>query len=180
MKVRSFVLMWTLLMITGTAFADLPPDTETIPPELERWKPWVLHGMENRFCPNSYNSGDQYRCIWPSRLVLSLDQRGGRFTQEWLVFKKGWVPLPGGREQWPQAVKVDGKDAPVVGRMKTPSVQMGPGLHRLEGAFVWREAPEMIHVPSESGLVSLSINGKSVDFPLLDRQGRLWLQKRRI
>jgi hypothetical protein len=63
--------------------------------------------------------------------------------------------------------------------MNTPSVQMAPGLHRLEGAFVWSEAPEMLHVPSESGLVSLSINERPVDFPLLDKQGRLWLQKRR-
>jgi hypothetical protein len=179
MNVRAFFLLWAFLTINGAVFAASPPDQSTIPPELERWKPWVLHGKEDRFCPTVYHSGDQYRCIWPSRLVLALDQKGGRFTQEWLVFKKGWVPLPGGPEHWPQAVTVDGKAMPVVGRMNAPSVQMAPGLHRLEGAFIWSEAPEMIHIPGESGVVRLTMHERPVDFPLLDKQGRLWLQKRK-
>jgi hypothetical protein len=37
----------------------------------------------------------------------------------------------------------------------------------------------MIHIPEASGLVNLSINRKSVDSPLLDTRGRLWLQKRK-
>ncbi|NJL60440.1 MAG: hypothetical protein HC887_13185, partial [Desulfobacteraceae bacterium] len=36
----------------------------------------------------------------------------------------------------------------------------------------------MMKIPPSAGLVSLSINGKAVDSPVLDKQGQLWLQKR--
>ncbi len=179
MKIRALVFLLFYFIIAVAAQAAPLPDTDTIPSSLDPWKPWVLHGMEDRFCPTSYNNGDEYLCIWPSRLKLDLDRNGGRFIQHWLVFTKCWVPLPGGQEMWPRDVRVDGKAVPVVGKRKIPSVHMAPGEHLIEGRFVWGEMPELLHVSDASGLVSLSINGKSVDFPLLDRQGRLWLQKRK-
>jgi hypothetical protein len=125
------VFVLAFLITTVAVWAAPLPDTESIPQELQQWESWVLYGKEDRFCPTSYDNGDQYRCIWPSRLTLNLDQKGGQFTQGWMVFKKGRVPLPG------------------------------------------------IQVPEASGLVTLLINNKPVDFPLLDGQGRLWLQKRK-
>ncbi|MBW2145124.1 MAG: hypothetical protein JRG75_12115 [Deltaproteobacteria bacterium] len=56
---------------------------------------------------------------------------------------------------------------------------MTQGKHRVEGTFVWDEMPEMIRIPNASGLVNLSIEDKVIDFPLLDGNGRLWLQKRK-
>ena len=44
---------------------------------------------------------------------------------------------------------------------------------------MWKEMPEIIHVPPASGLVNLSIHQKVVESPLLDSEGRLWLQKRK-
>jgi hypothetical protein len=167
------------LMLTVAASAAPLPDTDTIPTSLEPWKPWVLHGEEERFCPTSYNDGGVYRCIWPSVLDLDIDPKGGRFTQQWRVFVKGWVPLPGGQKQWPLNVKVDEKAVPVVGKGGRPSVYMMPGKHRVEGTFVWNEMPEMIRIPNASGLVNLSVEDKVIDFPLLDGNGRLWLQKRK-
>lgn len=179
MKIRAILFIPIFLLITVAAWAATAPDTESIPSSLEEWKPWVLHGKEDRLCPTSYNKGHIYRCIWPSRLELDLAKKGGRFTQQWLVFKEGWVPLPGTRGMWPQDVKVDGKSVPVLVKENTPSVRMTPGEHTLKGSFVWSEMPEMIRVPEASGLVSLSLNQKTVDFPLLDGKGRLWLQKRK-
>ena len=104
MLVRAFVFILFLIMSTVEAWSAPPPDNKTIPPALETWKPWVLYGEEDRFCPTSYNSGELYRCIWPSRLELDIDRKGGRFSQSWLVFKEGWIPLPGSQEMWPQNV----------------------------------------------------------------------------
>ena len=179
MKCRILAFVSALLMSTFGAWASSFPDTDTvIPPALEQWKSWVLYEQEDRFCPTSYDNGDIYRCIWPSRLTLDLGKGGGRFTQRWLVFRKGWVPLPGEQDMWPQEVKVDGKAVPVVRKGGIPSVHLDPGQHSVNGSFVWKEMPEMIHVPEASGLVDLSINDKAVDFPLIDSHGRLWLQKR--
>ncbi|MCD4716563.1 MAG: hypothetical protein K8R45_07455 [Desulfobacterales bacterium] len=179
MKIRAILFIPIFLLIAVAAWASTAPDTETIPSSLEEWKPWVLHGKEDHFCPTPYNKGHIFRCTWPSRLELDLAKRGGRFTQQWLVFKKGRVPLPGSRGMWPQDVKVDGKSVPILVKENLPCVHMTPGEHTLKGFFVWSEMPEMIRVPEASGLVSLTLNQKAVDFPLLDDKGRLWLQKQR-
>lgn len=165
------------LLIISLAQAAVP-DTESIPPELERWKGWVLHGQEARFCPIVYNNGEAFQCVWPSQLQLTLDAKGGRFSQEWRVFIKEWVALPGSPGLWPQDVKVDGKPAPVVLRRESPMVQLTPGKHLVEGSFVWQAMPEMMTVPAASGLISLVIHERRIELPLLDDAGRLWLQQR--
>ena len=170
-------LMWAVLIMSLAQAAV--PDTESIPPELERWKPWVLHGREAHFCPITYNNGEAFQCLWPSSLQLSLDPKGGRFAQEWQVFVKQWVALPGGGSSlWPRDVKVDGKAVPVIARGEFPMVRLTPGKHVIEGSFAWNEMPEMMNVPAASGLVSLAIDGRRIELPLLDDAGRLWLQQR--
>jgi hypothetical protein len=171
------VIVWALLNNSLAVLAAVP-DTNTIPSELERWKPWVLHGKAARFCPITYNSGESFQCVWPSRLDLALDGKGGRFSQEWQAFVKDWVALPGSPNTWPREVKVDGKAVPVVMRGDLPVVRLTPGKHRVEGSFGWDEMPEMMNVAATSGLVSLTVNGQPTNLPLLDDAGRLWLQQR--
>jgi hypothetical protein len=176
---KALTLFFSALLIIANAAPAAPmPDTDTIPGYLDPWRPWVLHGEENRFCPTSYNDGDTYRCTWPSVLEMDLGQSGGVFTQQWLVFVKDWVSLPGRPEQWPREVKVDGKIAPVIARQGSPFVRLTPGRHQVEGKFTWAQMPEMIPIPPASGIVNLSINGQKVPFPLFDTEGRLWLQKK--
>jgi len=170
------LLFFSIFFVIPVVSAAPLPDTDTIPQSLEPWKPWVLHGEEERFCPTSYNDGEDYQCVWPSGLDLEVEGDGGIFTQKWCVFVKGWVTLPGGVKQWPSEVKVDGEIATVVQKNGAPSVHLTAGVHAVTGTFTWNEMPEMIRIPHESGLVSLLINREKVDFPLLDSQGRLWLQ----
>ncbi len=154
------------------------PDTSIIPAELEKWKPWVLYGHEESFCPSMVDRGDAPQCRWPSRLKMELDASGGRFSQEWVMDVKGWVELPGGSAQWPKDVKVDGRSIPVILHKGSPAVFLKPGKHVISGAFSWRELPETLSVPTSSGLLSLSVDGKAVDHPGFTQDGRLWLQKR--
>jgi len=179
MKLKVLVFIISILISTVAALAAPPLDLDSIPPSLEPWKAWVLHGQEDQFCPVSYNNGQEYKCLWPSRLNLDLDANGGRFAQQWLVFAKDWVPLPGSRKIWPQDVTIDGKEVTVVEKGGIPCVHMIAGQHLLKGVFSWNEMPEIIRIPEASGLVTLSINRKPVDSPLLDTHGRLWLQKRK-
>ena len=175
-RICTFLLSTFLLLLVVSASAA-PPDTDTIPSHLKQWEPWVLHGMEERFCPSPYDSGDANQCVWPSRLELDLEKDKGRFTQQWLVFVDAWVSLPGGAGLWPKEVRVDGKPVPIVGKKDVPLVHLTPGTHKVEGLFVWREMPEIIHVPQQSGLITLTTNGNRVNFPLIDTDGRLWLKK---
>ena len=179
---KKTTLVTTLIgaLLTFSFALAAVPDTDSIPSELEKWKPWVLHGKETRFCPVTYNDGEAFQCDWPSQLHLVLHTKGGRFTQEWRVFIKEWVGLPGSAQTWPRDVKVDGKAVPVVSRGGLPVVRLAPGRHLVEGSFGWNEMPEMMNVPAASGVVFLAIDGRRIDLPLLDDAGRLWLQQRLV
>src|SRR5262249_28029108 len=58
-----------------------------------------------------------------------------------------------------------------------PSVLLTPGDHTVVGSFLWDELPESLAVPTETGLLSLSVRGARVPFPSRDDEGKLWLQK---
>ena len=102
-----------LLTTLPATAADAP-----LPPALRDWQSWVLNGQEFRRCPfiaNGGRSGHQpipdadYRCVWPERLTLSVDSRGGTFSQRWQVYAESWVTLPGDERYWPRDVRVNGE-----------------------------------------------------------------------
>ena len=166
----------TLLAIPSfTSAAEKPVP---VPTELESWKPWVLYGQEESLCPTAFDGGHISGCAWPSRLWLEIETDKGRFEQNWRAFADTWAVLPGGPGAWPEKVLLDGNEVPVTNRKGVPAVRMPVGEHKVEGGFVWNEMPEMINVPPAAGLVYLTINGKAVDFPVMDQSGRLWVQKR--
>src|SRR5438046_613243 len=81
--------------LTVLPAAAEPVAREQVPEALRPWTDWVMHGHEEAFCSLLQGSTDHRQCAWPSRLTLDLDGRAGRFTQDWLVQRAGWVPLPG-------------------------------------------------------------------------------------
>ena len=173
-RMKILLTIFLSLMIAMPASAENKP----IPPQLETWKSWVLNGLDEQLCPTTYNNGGLYRCNWSSRLKLSAEPKQGAFEQQWLIHVKGWVALPGSAEIWPLQVKVNGEDTPVMSRNNTPSIYLLPGEYRVTGVFEWNDIPEMMRIPPSVGLVTLSINGRITDSPVLDKQGQLWLQKR--
>jgi hypothetical protein len=163
-----------LLALAFSAMAALGPGE--VPPELERWQAWALHGQREALCPSQHNDGAVIRCQWPSRLRLEATATGGSFEQRWLMFADGWAGLPGGQTVWPDSVVVDGQSAAVVDRKGVPSVRLSSGEHRILGRFSWERLPEMLPVPPSLGLLSLAIDGREVPSPAIDAQGRVWLQ----
>ena len=171
-------LMLAVLIFSFKAADAAPLKESDVPESLLKWKSWVLYDMEDKLCPADYNNEHVCRCTWPSRLKLTVNSIGGSFEQEWTVFSKTWAPLPGGTDTWPENVKDINKAVPVVKRNNVPSICLESGKHLIKGSFTWKEMPEMIRVPSETGIVSLTIGNKKIDYPLIDKSGRLWLQKR--
>ena len=152
--------------------------TLAVPDPLKPWIPWVLHGDgETARCPQLAGHDGERVCAWPARLTLSLGDGGGSFTQEWQVWGKGSAALPGDEEHWPQEVRVDGKPAAVIGD-ETPALLLTPGHHVVTGKFVWETLPDALAAPSETGLLSLAIRGRRIDFPLRDEDGRVFLGRK--
>ncbi|MGA1825941.1 MAG: hypothetical protein ACMUIP_14895, partial [bacterium] len=180
---KNIFIVFTAVLIFASLFSfrtteGAPLKDRDVPLDLSEWKSWVLYDQEEKLCPTNCNNQNIYRCTWPSRLRLKINALGGSFEQEWSVFAKTWVPLPGGSDIWPHNVTDTNNYVPVVDRESVPSVYCVKGTHLIRGNFTWKEMPEMIRVPPETGLVSLSINGKTIDYPVIDKNGKLWLQKR--
>jgi hypothetical protein len=174
---RRLGLVLVLLMLTFVPAAhasSLAPDT--VPAELERWQPWVLHGHEASLCPGSHDDGTAVRCQWPARLEMNLSGEGGTFEQRWQVFAEGWAALPGEPGAWPESVVVNGRPVAVISRNQRPVVHLMPGEHRIAGRFFWSRMPETIGVPPTLGLVSLMIDGRTISAPRIDEKDRLWLR----
>ena len=168
--------VWVLLC-SSIAQAQAP-----IPKEIEGWQAWVQDGQEFRHCPflaNTDGSSENNRiCVWPGRLSLELNQRGGRFSQSWLSYAESWVPLPGNLEYWPSAVTVNGAAAAVVARDGVPQIRVPSGTFTIAGSFAWAKRPESLPIPAQTGLVSLNLDGQKVE--QAERpDDAVWLGKRR-
>ena len=154
--------------VDGTGSSELPP-------ALRDWVSWAVDGDETYGC-SRVASG--FRCVWPGRLDLALGAQGGRFSERVVTDRRVNAPIPGKEGQWPQNVTVDGEPWPVVAGDSGPVVRLGPGSHRIEGTFSWREMPEVLRVPPEIALVDLSLDGTDVPSPRRDEDGTLWLRGR--
>ena len=168
----------TALLCAGfAALASAEPlAPERVPEPLRPWIDWVQHGHEAERCPFLQGASGSRECAWPARLELALGARQGSFVQRWRAYVDAWVPLPGDAKHWPQAVQVDGRPAPVIEYAGRPSVRLLPGGHEVRGEFAWDAPPELLQVPAETGLLSVSQGGEPIQFPKRDAQGRLWLR----
>jgi hypothetical protein len=176
-KVRLLLIVpMALLLLPSASHAD-PISREKTPEALRPWIDWVLFGHEEERCPFFQGQADQRECAWPSRLDLDLDDHGGRFTQDWLLYRDAWVPLPGGPRTWPQDVRADGRAAVVAGPSPLPTLRLAAGRHTVTGTFAWDVLPPLLQVPTQTGLLGLTVRGRPVPFPGRDEEGSLWLQK---
>jgi hypothetical protein len=141
---------------------------DALPPALNGWGSWVLHGHESHRCPwlvPGRPQDDERICAWPATLELQVDGRGGRFSQRWQIEVEAWLPLPGGVEQWPEEVTLDGKPAALVARNHLPALHVPAGTHTVAGVFAWARRPELLPIPAEVGLVELKIDGARIAVP---------------
>ncbi len=165
--------LFTLLAVAA------PIQAAAVPPSLDPWKEWALHGREDLECPPRFDDAAVRRCWWPTRLDLDVSALGGLFEEQVTVYAPAWVSLPGDEIHWPESVTLDNQPLPVVARDGRPVVRLAPGRHRIRGALVWDRLPEVLTVPEDAALVSLTVDGRKVEPPDLDTDGRLRLQERR-
>ncbi|MGB1010738.1 MAG: hypothetical protein ACPGVP_13545 [Thiolinea sp.] len=172
--VNTLFVSLVFLFITGTLQANpLPP--EDVPEPLKPWIEWALHDEKGLDCPWQYNQ-QQRACSWPSRLNLDLNDQGGTFSQQWQTYDNTFVRLPGDGNNWPQEVSNEtGEKLLVEEREGFPVVKLSRGIHTINGSFHWNRLPKALRVTPESGLISLSVNDKTIARPNFNQQGQLWL-----
>ena len=150
-----------------------------LPGPLEPWRDWVLLDSGDALC--AFRNGDlgARTCAWPGVLALTLTHTGATFEQSWALDRPAVVSLPGDAHAWPLAVTVDGLGGAVLpgGDGTRPVVYLPAGRHRIAGTLVWGSPPDVLHLPAETGLLDLTVDGKVVVFPNRDAEGRLWLQQ---
>ena len=167
------------LLTVMSAHAD--PEGDVLPDVLKPWRAWVLHDAPERFCPHVENAAEAKRdCVFGSRLELTLDDHGGRFTLKGHAYARGFVSLPGGGEHWPLEVRSGARRVSVVPRGESVAVELQAGDFSLAGVFAWDELPEGLALPTDVGLVSVSVRGKKLETPSYSDSGVLILQREAV
>src|SRR5574337_930851 len=159
-------LGWLLLMWGGVAAAA----PQVIPPQLQDWQAWVLHGHERQTCPMLATPGDgnDRECVWPGRLTLDADKSGAHFQLHLHVDVESWVALPGDRDAWPQQVRVDNAPAVLLDRDGVPTLRLSAGDYVVQGDLRWNERPARLRLPAAIALVDLKVDGVAVARPERD------------
>ncbi len=158
------ILRWLPCLALLSAFAVQAQTV--VPSPLEPWRGWATHEQEYRACPliagATGASAADFVCAWPGVLQLAVDGDGARFVQHWRVDAEAWISLPGDAVHWPQQATLDGRPVPIVDRNGRPMLRAAAGDHELRAIIPWRERPQSLSVPSQVGLVALTIDGKAV------------------
>ena len=157
----------------GAPALSVQTEGPQIPPALQPWVAWALHGSPNIVCPDVAGSRV---CRWPGTLRVDADNAGASFRLDVYADRRVQFALPGNKEWWPQEVTIDGAAPPVLSVGDVPTIDVPPGSHRIEGTFYWQEVPEILAVPVDVGAVDLTLDGVEVARPRVDVEGRLWLR----
>jgi hypothetical protein len=165
---RRLALRLSILALFAVAISAAATAQVAIPPELHGWEAWVLHDHSTHRCPwlaTGTPADGERICAWPGNLELQVDANGGRFTQRWQAAAETWLPLPGNREHWPEAVTVDGKPAALVMRDGAPVVRVAAGTATIAGTFHWVRRPEVLPLAAAVSLIDLTIDGARIPAP---------------
>ncbi|MES2933226.1 MAG: hypothetical protein V4805_07040 [Pseudomonadota bacterium] len=173
---RCLFTLFALIALPGNTAAEFT--LKDVPDPLKSWVPWALDGDPVAGCPHWFNDGETRQCAWPGALELKANNSGAGFTQDWMVYRAGWITLPGDDKQWPQEVSVDGKAMAVMTREALPAIKLSAGLHHVSGRFVWNSMPESLALPAAAVVLRLDLNGQAVSLPVRDENNHLWLQRK--
>jgi hypothetical protein len=154
------------LVCSGTPAAI----AQSVPPALQDWQAWVLHGHEQQTCPMLATPGDgnERECVWPGRMALDADKSGAHFRLQVRVDAESWVTLPGSREAWPQDVRVGNTPAVVLDRNGSPALRLSAGDYVVQGDLHWDERPARLQLPAAIALVDLKVDGAAIAQPERD------------
>lgn len=170
-----FILLSTLVLQFSTLLAT-PLTEEQTPEPLKPWVDWVLQDETSFQCPFFFNDFQQKQCSWPGSLNLQLKSKQAQFTSRWQVYQQSWIFLPGNQKHWPQNVLINNKPALVMSKQGKPSIKLEAGSYLIKGDFFWDRMPENLVIPENTGILSLTINDKTIAYPTI-KKSMVWLKE---
>jgi hypothetical protein len=171
---RGFKRLFFLILLFSSIVQAIPLSVDKVPTALKPWVDWVLVNESDYHCPFLNESYEEKRCAWPTELALILTAQKGFFSSRWQIYSDSWIVLPGSEKHWPIKVTANAKPIPVVKRYGKPMVKLPVGIYTLKGNLLWETIPESLTIPADSGLISLTINGKAIPYPTI-KQNSVWL-----
>jgi len=150
-----------------------------IPEPLKPWVDWVLQDVPDLHCPFFFNNPNQKQCSWPTQTALELVNQSGRFVAKWKIYQENWLTLPGDQKHWPLNVTVNNQPALVMESAGLPAIKLPAGDYEIKGEFAWDTIPDNLGIPINTGLLALTINGKTISNPAV-RDGQLWLKESEV
>ncbi len=178
--VRLVTMKHGLALLLLFALASRLGAQAPIPAPLQEWKDWVIAKDRLSGAPRHFNNAEAREAIWPGELTISANATGGTFQVSVRAYATAWMGLPGDGDTWPQQVTLNGAAAVVVEREGRPAIQLAPGLHQITGTFPWKEMPQRLAIPAETGVLRLTMEGAVIEVPNWDESGQLWLKRTRI
>ncbi len=168
----ALILSFVGLTNTGYAAPDAAPDI------LRVWEPWIMDRHKNHGCSYLALGKQNSICAWPGKLVMKLDNSGGRFEQTWQVEKTSQILLPSTKNIWPANVTINNLRAIVLqNKNAEPYIELSTGEHKVVGRFKWNSLPQQLSLPLGTVLMDLNVNGKEVVKPSIKNGHELWLQQ---
>ncbi|MFN2365905.1 MAG: hypothetical protein ABR523_05515 [Desulfurivibrionaceae bacterium] len=174
MSRKSFflLLVFSIMAVSPVSAAE----KFQVPEPLKPWVDWVLHDyQEELLCSANYDNPGKIRCDWPTSLDLEISADRGSFRQSAHLQYESWIQLPGSERIWPEKVTVNNEPALILMRQGFPHLRLGAGDYRINSSFSWKSMPEFLRINPDTGLITLRINNKPIEFPRVDPEGRVWL-----
>ncbi|MBN2824338.1 MAG: hypothetical protein JXQ76_03360 [Campylobacterales bacterium] len=166
-----FVFILSFLLFSHTLYAI---DQKDIPPPLQEWQEWVLDDLKQRHCPVDYQSGTP-DCLWINRITVSLQPNALDFNMSVTLYEdERAVSLPFVHQHWAQNVWVDGQKAVVLERDEKPTLILSRGEHEIVGHIALKGDAKYVELPAQAALIELYKEGKLIQEPKIDTQGRAW------
>lgn len=139
---------WALAVLTTASGASQAQPS--IPPDLQGWQGWVLEGEAARQCALKDGQTGQavsdYHCLATTDLDLSPQGDALKFSVRARADLPTLLPLPGGPDQWPRDVTMDGKPAPLRWSGDRWWVALPAGEHQVQGQ--WTQTPQRLAMPA--------------------------------
>ncbi len=166
------VLSFFILMLNFFSANAAQNREAAVPPELKPWIPWVNKNLDFLDCP-IVNGGELLKeedhiCAWPGRLDFKISRTRAEVEQNWTLYQKDWVPLPGDQTSWPLLVTVNGQKSLVQKRGGHPFVLVKKGVAKIQAYYKWEQQPEKFYIPEIVGGLNLTLNGIKVHAPNIE------------
>src|SRR5258708_16207079 len=93
MKLQALIVFVCLMIVAPAVLAE-PLPRERVPEPLRPWTDWVLRGHEDQLCPMVQTPANEHRCLWPSRLTLTVGETASPFSQDFRVYRATSLLVP--------------------------------------------------------------------------------------